>query len=432
LTSFERACYDDPHQLEADPAKLLFWCTLHKTGYESAMIADNRLRFEWKGIVMTTDPAISRGLENVVVASTQLSAIDGTAGRLSYVGYDIHDLSENATYEEVVYLLWNGELPNAAQLEAFKAKLVAERALTDAELEMVRNTPKVGHGMDALRTMVSALGQLDEQAEDVSPEGVDRVAIRITAKIPSLIAAWERLRKGLEPVAADPSLSHAANYLYMVSGEQPNPVYARALDTYLVLLAEHGLNASTFAGRVSIGAQADVYCAVVSAIGTLKGWSHGGANQKAMETFLEIGTAENALPYINNLVETRGRLMGVGHRIYRVEDPRMRPLRKQFLALTAEGGDRMYEVAEEVGRVIQEHPHFVARKLFPNVEFYSAPLLYSLGFPLDLFTAAFAMSRIAGWTGHIREQLADNRLIRPKADYSGPEARAFVAIEDRA
>ncbi|HEX5691668.1 MAG TPA: citrate/2-methylcitrate synthase, partial [Roseiflexaceae bacterium] len=230
---------------------------------------------------------------------------------------------------------------------------------------------------------------------------------------------------------ADPELSHAANFLYMLHGERPSETFARAFDTYLVLLAEHGLNASTFAARVAIGAQADVYCAIVGAIGTLKGLLHGGANQKAMETFLEIGKAEHARPYIDTLVKKHGRLMGVGHRIYRVEDPRMRHLRKQFLALSAEGAEQWHEVAEEVGRVIQEHPHFVERKLNPNVEFYSAPLLYALGLPLDLFTVAFALSRIAGWMSHIREQLADNRLIRPKADYGGPAPRMFVPLDER-
>jgi citrate synthase len=380
---------------------------------------------------MTTESAISRGLENVVVASTKLSAIDGTAGRLSYAGYDIHDLAERTTYEEDFYLLWYGDLPNTAQLKAFSERMRAERGLSEAELALVRSTPSSGHGMDALRTLVSALAQLDQHAEDTSPENVERVGLRITAKMPSLIAAWDRQRNGQAPVAADTSLSHAANFLFMLKGQQPSAAYARAFDTYLMLLAEHGLNASTFAARVAIGAQADVYCAVVAAIGTLKGLLHGGANQKAMETFLEIGTPENARPYIDKLVQNHGRLMGVGHRIYRVEDPRMRHLRKQFLSLSAEGAGQWHEVAEEVGRVILGHPHFVERKLNPNVEFYSAPLLYSLGLPLDLFTVAFALSRIAGWMAHIREQLADNRLIRPKADYSGPAPREFVPLEDR-
>jgi citrate synthase len=380
---------------------------------------------------MTAETPIMRGLENVVVASTALSAIDGTAGRLSYAGYDIHDLAERATFEEVFYLLWYGELPNAAQLHEFSERLRAERPLSDAELALTRNIPAGGHGMDALRTLVSALAQLDARAEDSSPENVERIGICIAARMPTLMAAWDRLRNGKQPVAPDAELGHAANFLYMLHGERPGDAAARAFDTYLILLAEHGLNASTFAARVAIGAQADVYCAIVAAIGTLKGLLHGGANQKAMEAFLEIGKAENARAYIDNLVKNRGRLMGVGHRIYKVEDPRMRHLRKQFLALAAEGASQWHEVAEEVGRVIQEHPYFVERKLNPNVEFYSAPLLYSLGLPLDLFTVAFAMSRTAGWMAHIREQLADNRLIRPKADYSGPPPRAFIPLDQR-
>jgi len=372
-----------------------------------------------------------RGLDNVVVASTQLSAIDGTAGRLSYVGYDIHDLAERATFEEVFYLLWYGELPNAEQLGRFNARLRAERPLSADELALVRNAPHSGHGMDALRTMVSALAQLDPQADDTSPAGAERIGIRLAAKMPTLIAAWHRVRSGAEPIAPDEQLGHAANFLAMLHGKAPSDTAARAFDTYLMLLAEHGLNASTFAARVAIGAQADVYCAIVAAIATLKGLLHGGANQKAMEAFLAIGKPEQAGPYIDQLVAQHGRLMGVGHRIYKVEDPRVRHLRKQVMALGAAGSGEWYQVADAVGRVIMEHPHFTQRQLNPNVEFYSAPLLYGLGLPLDLFTTAFAISRIAGWMAHIREQLADNRLIRPKADYHGPEPRAFVPLAER-
>jgi citrate synthase len=380
---------------------------------------------------MTTETPILRGLENVVVASTRLSAIDGTAGRLSYVGYDIHDLAERATFEEVCYLLWYGELPNGAQLRDFTARLAAERPLSETELLLVRTTPLSGHGMDALRTMVSALAQLDERAADTSSENVERIAIRIAAKMPTLVAAWDRARHGQEPIAPDPNLAHAANFLYMLHGKPPSAVAAHAFDTYLILLAEHGLNASTFAARVAIGAQADVYCAIVAAIGTLKGLLHGGANQKAMETFLAIGRPENARAYIDALLARHERLMGVGHRIYKVEDPRVRHLRRQVVALAAEGAGQWHAVADEVARVITEHPHFTRRQLYPNVEFYSAPLLYALGLPLDLFTTAFAMSRIAGWVAHIREQLADNRLIRPQADYNGPAPRAFVPLDQR-
>ncbi len=373
----------------------------------------------------------ARGLENVVVASTKLSAIDGTAGRLIYAGFDIHDLAERATFEEIVYLLWYGELPSPAELHVFNERLVAERALAAPELDLVRSTPASGHGMDALRTLVSGLAQLDERADDTAPEQVERIAVRMVAKMPTLIAAWDRLRHGREPVAPDPALGHAANFLYMLHGTRPNPVAAQGFNTYMVLLAEHGLNASTFAARVAIGAGADTYCGVVAAIGTLKGSAHGGANQKAMETFLAIGTPEHVSEHIEGMLARRERLMGVGHRIYKVEDPRVRHLRQQ-VQLVAQGAEgRWQTIADEVGAFVAEHPHFTQRQLNPNVEFYSAPLLYTLGVPLDLFTVAFALSRVAGWVGHIREQLADNRLIRPKADYDGPALRAYVPLDQR-
>ncbi|HNP71414.1 MAG TPA: citrate/2-methylcitrate synthase [Kouleothrix sp.] len=373
----------------------------------------------------------TRGLENVVVASTHLSAIDGNAGNLSYVGYNIHDLAARAGFEEVAYLLWHGDLPLAAELGAFGARLAAERALTADELVLVRGIAARGHGMDALRTLVSGLAQLDDQAAETSDEHVERIGVRVLAKMPTLIAAWDRMRRGAAPVAPDPNLPHAANFLYMLRGTPPAPAEAHAFDCYMVLLAEHGLNASTFAARVAIGAQADAYCALVAAIGTLKGLLHGGANQKAMETFLAIEQPDRAAEYIESLLAAHGRLMGVGHRIYKVEDPRVRHLRRQVQLLAAGGESRWQAIADAVGRVVAEHPHFTRRQLNPNVEFYSAPLLYTLGLPLDLFTAAFALSRVAGWVGHIREQLADNRLIRPKADYSGPAPRGFVALNER-
>jgi citrate synthase len=381
---------------------------------------------------MTSEAQPARGLENVVVASTKLSAIDGTAGRLLYAGFDIHDLAEQATFEEIVYLLWYGDLPRSAELHAFTARLLAERALTAVEIDLVRSIPVHGHGMDALRTLVSELAQLDEHADETAPEHVERIGIRAVAKMPTLIAAWDRIRHGREPVASDPALSHAANFLYMLHGTQPDPVAAQAFNTYMVLLAEHGLNASTFAARVAIGAGADAYSALVAAIGTLKGLAHGGANQKAMETFLAIGAPEHVSEHIESMLARRERLMGVGHRIYKVEDPRVRHLRRQ-VQLVAQGAEGRWQViADEVGAFVAEHPHFTRRQLNPNVEFYSAPLLYTLGIPLDLFTVAFALSRVVGWVGHIQEQLADNRLIRPKADYDGPALRAYVPLEQRA
>jgi citrate synthase len=380
---------------------------------------------------MSTETAIAHGLDNIVVASTRLSAIDGANGDLRYLGYSVHDLVGRVTFEEIVALLWYGELPNTAQLQALQRDLAAARALTAAEAALLQHAPLSGHGMDALRTLASALALLDPAAADLSLAGAERIGIRLLAKLPTLIAAWQRLRHGLQPVAPEPTLGHAANFLYMLRGETPSASAVRAFDTYLVLLAEHGLNASTFAARVAIGAQADIYCAFVAALGTLKGLVHGGANQKAMETFLEIGSPERAADYIMRLLQQRGVLMGVGHRIYKVEDPRVRHLRRQVAALSDKAG-HWPAVADAVAQVVMTHPYFVERRLAPNVEFYSAPLLYTLGLPLDLFTCAFALSRSAGWIGHIREQIAENRLIRPKAEYCGPAQRDFVALEQRA
>lgn len=379
---------------------------------------------------MTTETS-PRGLENVVVASTALSAIDGTTGRLSYLGYDIHDLVGKATFEETFFLLLHGELPRRNELAAFREQLAGQRALTEPEQAFVRGIPSEGHGMDALRTLVSALTQRTPEAA-LSASEAERIGVLVAAKMPTMIAAWHRLRIGQQPIEPDPSLGHAANFLWMLHGVTPDVVAEHAFDTYLVLLAEHGLNASTFAARVAIGSQADIGGALVGAVATLKGLLHGGANQKAMETFLVIGTPEQAHGFIDALVARHERLMGVGHRIYKVEDPRVRHLRAQVAALAESGqGAQWQAIADAVASVVAEHPHFTRRQLAPNVEFYSAPLLYALGIPLDLFTAAFALSRVAGWTAHIREQITDNRLIRPKADYNGPMARGFVPIAER-
>lgn len=367
------------------------------------------------------------GLDGVVLTSTRLSKIDGTAGRLSYLGYSIHELAEGARFEDVCWLLWHGELPSATESAGFREQIAAERRLSAAELGLVASVPTQGHGMDALRTLASALAQLDPEAADLSKSAAMRIGTRLLAKLPALVAAWDRRRRGLAPVAPDDRLSHAANILLMLHGERPSAAAEQALNSYLVLLAEHGLNASTFAARVVISAQSDIYAAVVAAIAALKGLLHGGANQKAMEAFLAIGAPEQAAGYIEDLLARRGRLMGIGHRIYKVEDPRVAHLRGCVAELAGQGGQWRL-VADEVARVVARHPYFVERQLNPNVEFYSAPLLYALGFPLDLFTAAFAFSRTAGWMAHIREQLADNRIIRPKADYNGPPERIFPAL----
>jgi citrate synthase len=382
----------------------------------------------------------SLGLDGTVVAQTRLGAIDGIGGRLAYSGYDIHDLATQASWEEVTYLLWNGDLPNGSQLAELKVRLAAERALSGEALAMLRRLPTSGHGMDGLRTAVSALGQADAQlSATLQPDAVLAQGLRLTAIVPTLLTAWIRLRAGQEPIAPDPALGHAANLLYMLHGKRPDEAAERALDTYLVLLAEHGLNVSTFVARVVASAQNDLCSAITAAVAALKGISHGGANEHAMRAFLEIGEPERAADYIEGVLARKGRLMGVGHRIYKVEDPRVRHLRRHSLALSERpmgqhvvpDGQRAHATAEQVGALVLEHPHFQSRSLFPNVEFYSAPLLYQLGFPLDTFTAAFACARMPGWVAHIREQLDVNRLVRPEAEYVGERPRAFVGLEAR-
>lgn len=380
---------------------------------------------------MSIAQPISPGLEGVVLTSTQLSRIDGEAGQLRYVGYSIHELAEHASFEEICYLLWHGVLPSTSELASFREQLALERRVSSTELALVDSIPSSGHGMDALRTLTSGLAQLDPEAEDLSLAAAERVGMRLLGKLPVLIAAWEQRRRGNPIVTADPELGQAANFLWMLHGQQPTLAAEQALTAYLVLLAEHGLNASTFAARVAISAQSDIYAAITAAIAVLKGLLHGGANQKAMEAFLAIGRPENAQAYIEDLLKRRGRLMGVGHRIYKVEDPRVQHLREHSAVLASEQNKNWHTVVDAVGQVVAQHPYFVERKLNPNVEFYSAPLLYQLGLPLDLFTVVFALSRIAGWVGHIREQISENRIIRPTAIYSGPADRVFRTIDQR-
>jgi len=379
------------------------------------------------------------GLEGAVVAESRLGSIDGIGGRLSYAGYSIHDLVQ-ASWEEVAYLLWHGELPTTSQLTAFQEQLSAARALSAEELELVERLPTVGHGMDALRTLVSLTGQINpELSRLMRADSVLDQGLILSARVPTLLAAWVRLRNGQTPIAPDPTLGHAANMLYMLHGRQPSGAEVRALDTYMILLAEHGLNVSTFTARVISSAQNDLCSAITAAIAALKGVSHGGANEFAMRTFLAIGDPERAAQTVDELLARKERLMGVGHRVYKVEDPRVRHLRQHSAVLAADatvraavpGGAQAQAVAERVAEVVLQHPHFQARKLFPNVEFYSAPLLYQLGLPLDCFTAAFACARLPGWVAHIREQLNDNRLIRPEVAYVGPPERSFVPLAER-
>ncbi|MEI7645588.1 MAG: citrate/2-methylcitrate synthase [Chloroflexales bacterium] len=376
--------------------------------------------------------AHSMGLDGTIVAQSHLGQIDGSAGRLSFCGYNVHDLADNAQWEEVLHLLWHGELPTTWQLAALRSDLAAARVLTAEELDLVRGLPRVGHALDVLRAAVSLLAGLHRpttmRADTVLVDG-----LRITAKLPMLVAAYARLRVGQEPVTPDADLGHAAAFLHALHGHRPAPEEQAAFNTYLVLLAEHGLNVSTFVARMVASAQNDLYAAVDAALAALKGTAHGGANEQAMRAFLAIGEPAAAPAYIEDLLARKARLMGVGHRIYKTEDPRVRHLRQHSAALSARPGvdGRAHVVAEAVAAYILGHPHFQARTLYPNVEFYSAPLLYQLGLPLDTFTLAFAIARLPGWVGHIREQLAVARLVRPEAEYIGPAPRAFVALSKR-
>lgn len=374
-----------------------------------------------------------KGLEGVVVASSSLSLVEGTEGRLSYRGYSIDDLAQHATFEEIVYLLWYGELPTGDQLADLNARLVAQRALPGGALRLLRDLPKEGAPIDALRTIVSALAMWDSDAANLGHAAVLDKALVLTARLPTILAAYDRLRVGQEPLAPRSDLGHAANLLYMLTGHDPAPDAVSALESYLVMLAEHSLNASTFSARVTISTVSDYYAAITSAIGTLKGTAHGGANQAAMEMLLEIGAPDNVQAYVDNALATKQRLMGLGHRIYKTRDPRARHLARHSERLaTLTGERRWHDLAQTLDTLSREHEYFNQRKLYPNVEFYSAPVLYMLGFAPDLMPALFACSRIAGWTAHILEQLADNRIIRPSAEYIGPQpVRAWTEVAGR-
>jgi len=368
-----------------------------------------------------------KGLEGVVAAQTSLSDVDGENGRLLYRGLPIGELVEKSHFEEVAYLLWFAKLPNAAELEAFKETLKAQRPLSEAAMNVLRALPREAHPMSILRTMCSLMGTLDPRAHIVNPEESQRKAYHLTGVFPTIIAAFYRLREGKEPLAPDMSLSHAANFLYMLNGKKPTPEMEKALDAYLILLADHGLNASTFAARVTTGTLSNLYSAVTSAVGTLAGELHGAANQYAMEMILEIGVPSNATGYVNKLLDEKKKVMGFGHRIYKTRDPRAEAFRQIAADLCVKAGKTEWmEIAAHVEKVMMD------RKNIPcNVDFFSAPVLYVLGFPPDFFTTVFAASRVAGWSGHIIEQQLDNRLIRPLAEYIGPQEQYYIPSEQR-
>ena len=368
------------------------------------------------------------GLEGVVVAETRLSKIDGEAGTLVYGGYSIEDLAEHTTFEEVCHLLWKGELPTRAELDELNEQLRSEYSLPDHVLDLIRAAPRDAHPMAVLRTAVSALGVHDPDAEDMSRESNLQKAIRLLAKMTTITAATARLREGQEPVSPREDLGLAANLLYMMNGEEPGDHEAHTMDVALILHAEHGLNASTFSGRVTIATLADLYSAVTSAIGTLKGPLHGGANERVMQMLRKVGSADNAESWIQGALERKEKIMGFGHRVYRAVDPRAPILRRLGDEL---GSSQWFEISDRVREVMRAEMEKRDKKIYANVDFYSASVYDKLGIPTELFTNIFACARVSGWTAHILEQLDDNRLIRPKAKYVGPESRTVTPLDER-
>jgi citrate synthase len=367
------------------------------------------------------------GLEGVVAAESAIGDVDGVNGVLIYQGLDIHDLAEHATFEETVYLLWHGRLPKRAELEALKQELAANQRLPEEVLALLRSFPAEAEPMDALRTAVSALAFYDPGARDLSRAGALRTATRLTAQLPVVVATFERLRKGLEPVEPRAEFNIASNFLYMLKGEEPDGREARIFDACLVLHADHELNASTFTSRVIAGTLADMYGAVTGAIAALSGPLHGGANTNVMKMLLEIGEPARAEEWLRDALASKKKIMGFGHRVYKTEDPRSVWLRKFSRELAeAKGETRWIEILERLREMM-----FAEKKLYPNVDYYSGSAYYLMGIPLDLFTPIFAVSRISGWTGHILEQYANNRLIRPRAEYIGPRGVKYVPIDER-
>jgi citrate synthase len=377
--------------------------------------------------MMSEGTSLIRGLEGVVAAETRLCDLDGAHGRLAYGGYDIGDLARQATFEEVAHLLWFGELPTRSQLERLQGDLIAARAVPSELLQAFTLMPKATDPMRVLQAAVAILGMHDPDATDNSHAANVRKAIRLTGQVATAICAHHRIRSGQQPLAPSSDLSHAANFLYMLSAQKPSPITTKAIDASLTLYAEHELNASTFTTRVITSTQSDLHSAVAGGVGALKGPLHGGAGEAVMRTLMEIGATANVEAFVDQALATKRRLMGFGHRVYRAGDPRAAILRGMAEDACRQSGQfKWYEMAVALHDRIQR-----AKGLIPNVDFYSAPLFYSLGIPVDLFTPVIAASRVAGWTANILEQHDDNRLIRPRGDYRGPGRRAFIALDKR-
>jgi citrate synthase len=363
------------------------------------------------------------GLEGVLACESSVAFIDGNIPELSYRGYNIHDIAEVLTYEQVVYLLWHGELPSPDQVRAFGDDLAARRGIPSVVIDLLRLMPASAHPMAGLRTAVSLLGTLDPQADDNSSADLRRKAADLAAKMPTIVAAQARMQMGQAPIEPDAALSLAGNYYYMLTGKQPDATITRTIDTSLLLYAEHETNASTFTCRAVVGTESDFYSAVVAGIGAIKGPLHGGAIDEVMKMFLEIDRPERAAAYVNQALAARRKIPGFGHRVYRAGDARAPHLRTMAERLAEATGDRKwFTIATTVEQHMRE-----AKGIIANVDYYAAPVLYHLGFPLALFTNFVASARISGWSAHIFEQYASNRLIRPRALYTGQRGRQLPA-----
>lgn len=370
---------------------------------------------------------VKEGLEDIIALQSTICYIDGKEGRLLYQGYDIADLVENSNFEETTYLLWHGELPTAEELERHNAFLQQNRSLPDAIIDHLKLIPKSATPMEVLRSGVSLLSAYDSDATSDDPLIQQQVAARLTAKMPTIVAAFHRIRQGLDPVAPRSDLSLAANFLYMLSGTEPDPLFVQAFDAALIMHADHELNASTFAARVATATLSDMYSAITGAIGTLKGPLHGGANEQVMRMLIEIDSIENAEPWLRERLARKEKIMGFGHRVYKTEDPRATILKRFSRDLGATCGQTKWY---EISRLLEDL--MVSEKgIYPNVDFYSASSYHCMGIPTDLYTPIFACSRVSGWTAHILEQYANNRLIRPRAQYTGPALRNYVPMEQR-
>jgi citrate synthase len=370
---------------------------------------------------------VKAGLEDVVAADSTICNVDGKEGRLIYQGYDIHELAQQSTFEEVVYLLWYGRLPTKPELETLSKDLRANRAIPEDVIKMMRLLPKTSPPMEVLRTAVSMLSVYDPDDLSNDRDANVRKATRLTAQMPTIVANWDNIRNGKDPVKPKEEGSLAANFLYMLTGKQPDDVSVKSLDIALILHADHELNASTFAARVAAGTLTDMHSAIVAAIGTLKGPLHGGANQEVIKMLLEIGEPSKVDDFVKKTFEEHKKIMGFGHRVYKTEDPRAWHLRKMSEELGKRVGElKWFEMSKHIEEMVLKE-----KGLYANVDFYSASVYYMLGIPVDLFTPIFAISRVSGWAAHVLEQFGNNRLIRPRAEYVGPNNLKYQPIEQR-